>query len=144
MEYITHKRFKQKALCGNINIPATTICELVNNVITYRDQAICLVTSENSHKYFARNDDGHGLLRGKLTQSITKCLEKKDTNYQNRWNKVWQDAVCQKYRRQEHNDWWLWSHEFFNASIEDLKHIANIIGVKEADYNVSCYNIIRN
>lgn len=33
MNYIVHKRFKQKALCGDVNLPATTECDLVGGVI---------------------------------------------------------------------------------------------------------------
>ena len=25
---------------------------------------------------------------------------------------------------------WLWNYEFFNAPVEDLRHIANLIGAK--------------
>lgn len=64
-------------------------------------------------------------------RAIKNTLERKDSNYQNRWDKVWDDQLCQKYKRPEHEDFWLWNHDFYNASIEDLKYIANLIGAKE-------------
>ena len=131
MKYITHKRFKQKALCGDINLPALTECELIGNVITYNNKPLCICTSQNAHVYFSRNDDDQGLLRGKLTTEIQKVLSKRDDDYQKRWDKIWEDNLCQKYKRPEHPDHWLWNHDFFNANIFDLKYIANLIGIKE-------------
>ena len=69
--------------------------------------------------------------RGNLVRAIKNTLERRDANYQNRWNKVWEDALCQKYKKPEHEDYWLWNHDFYNADIEDLKYIANLIGAKE-------------
>ena len=132
MEYIIHKRFKGKAICGEVNLPATTLCKYSNGMITYNNLPLCLDTSYISHQHFARNDDSQGLLRGKLTTAIQKKLNKRDKEYQNRWDKIWEDLKCQKYKRVEHADFWLWNHDFFNASIEDLRYIANLIGIKEA------------
>ncbi len=130
MKYIAHKRFKDNAICGLVNIPATTICECDNDVIKYNDLPICYVESRNAHQFFSINEDGMGMLRGKLTQSIQKALAKHDDNYQNRWNKIWGDDICQKYKRKEHADFWLWNHDFFNANIDELKYIANLIDAK--------------
>lgn len=130
MQYVTHRRFKDNAICGQVNIPALTVCKKIGNTIYFDGKPICFTTSENSHQYFARNDDGQGIERGKLTQGIQRKLAKRDSSYQNRWDKIWEDKVCQKYKREEHDDFWLWNHEFFNADIEDLRHIAKLIGVK--------------
>ena len=40
-------------------------------------------------------------------------------------------TLCQKYKKAGHEDYWLWNHDFYNADIEDLKYIANLIGAKE-------------
>lgn len=58
--------------------------------------------------------------------AIKKKLEKRDSGYQARWDKVWGDELCQKYRRHEHEDWWLWNHDFYSAPIPDLRHIASL------------------
>ena len=130
VQFITHRRFKDRAICGDVNLPALSKCELQGDAICFNGKPICLVTSENAHQYFARNDDGFGVERGRLTQEIQKKLAKRDDNYQARWDKVWEDKTCQKYKRQDHDDFWLWSHEFFNAKIEDLRYIAKLVGVK--------------
>lgn len=138
MTYIVFKRFKSTAVCGYINLQYGTECDGLDNVILYKGKPICYVTSQNAHDYFARNDDGQGLLRGKLTQSILKCLAsgngvdpRTDKVYQAKWDKVWADGLCQKYKRIEFDDYWLWNHDFYNAPIEDLQYIAKLVGAKE-------------
>lgn len=131
MQYIVHRRLKDTAICGGVNIPATTICEEICGVIYYNGLPVCYTTSENAHQFFARNDDECGLRRGKLTQTIQKTLSKRDGNYHIRWDKVWADPKCHQYKRPEYEDYWLWNHEFFNADIDVLLYIANLVGAKE-------------
>lgn len=131
MDYIVYKRFRQ----GDVNLPAMTECESKGNVIFCRGKEICAVASANAHQYFARNDDGRGMERGALAQAIQKALRtnkdpRTDKAYQAKWDKVWGDALCQKYKRTEHADHWLWNHEFFNAPIEDLRYISALVGAK--------------
>ena len=93
MKYIVHKRFKGKALCGEVNLPAMTEVENKDGVICYNGSALCFDCSENAHQFFARNDDGNGMLRGKLTQAIQGRLAKHDKQHQSRWDKVWEDPA---------------------------------------------------
>lgn len=127
MDYITHTRFKTKAICGEVNLPAMTEVELKDNMLYYQNKPLCVITSENAHNYFARNDDGQGMERGRLIYQIQKILQKKDEKYQSRWDKIWNDEKCQKYKRKEYADFWLWNHAFYNAEIEDLQYIYNLI-----------------
>lgn len=131
MRYIVHKRFKGKAICGEVNIPAMSVCECIGDFITYNNKTICYATSKAAHQHFAIDEDGMGMVRGKLTQAIQKTLANRDKQYQERWDKVWDDHVCQQFKRKDHEDFWLWNHDFFNADINVLRHIANLIGVKE-------------
>lgn len=131
MKYIVHSRFKHKAICGEVNLPAMTECEASNGVICHNGRELCSAISRSAHQYFARNDDGQGMLRGKLTRAIRRMLENQDKHHQERWDKVWGDPVCQPYKRKEHTDHWLWNHDFYNAPIEDLRHIAQLVGAKE-------------
>lgn len=131
MKYVVHKRYKGKAICGEVNLPATTECESDGSFIIYDSKAICYETSRCAHQFFAANYDGMGMVRGKLTQAIQNKLAERDTHYQERWNKVWKDGICQKYKRADYDDYWLWSHDFFNADIHSLRHIAKLVGAKE-------------
>lgn len=134
MKYIAHRRFRGKAICGELNLPAMTEVECENGVIFCGKRIICSDHSENAHQFFARNDDGHGMERGRLTQAIMKTLAKRsgrdDEAYQERWDRVWADPVCQPYKSDKHADYWLWNHEFFNAGIDVLRHIAELVGAK--------------
>lgn len=132
MEYVVHHRFKKKAICGDVNIPAMEICEEVNGAIFYNNKLICSSKCKNAHQYFARNDDGQGMLRGNLTQAIQERLNEinNSNEYETIWKQIQNDSICQKYKRFKDEDTWLWNHEFFNANINDLQYIANLIGVK--------------
>lgn len=130
MEYIVHKRFKAKAICGNVNIPAKTVCTERGGVIYYGEKALCVISSDNAYKHFARNDDGRGLERGRLTKAITSTLEKRDDQYQERWDRVWNDPACRQFKRKNDDDYWLWNLAFFNAEIFSLEHIADLVGCR--------------
>ena len=131
MKYIVHKRFRDKAICGNVNLPAMTVCECDGAIIRHNGHGICFVKSENAHQYFAINEDGLGMKRGKLTQAIQKTLAKRDDAHQHRWDLVWEDELCQRYKRKEYADYWLWNHDFFEADIPSLQYIASLVGAKE-------------
>lgn len=128
MDYIVHRRFKGNAICGEVNFPALTEVELKGNMLCLGEKPLCVITSENAHQFFARNDDGRGMERGYLTQSIIRTLANNDEKHQERWDKVWNDPLCRKYKRAEHQDRWLWNTAFFNADIPDLEHIQKLIG----------------
>lgn len=131
VQYIAKKRARFQAVCGQVNIPWGTTVYLDGEFLQTCDGAVlCAVTSRNAHEYFARNDDGAGRERGELTNAIRAQLEKRDEEYQRRWDAVWDDAAAQKYRRAEHDDFWVWNHAFYEAPISDLMHIAKLIGAR--------------
>lgn len=133
MVYITTKRFNKKAICGIVDIPQSTKCECIDNIIYYEKYPLCYITSENAHQFFSRNDDGNGLLRGQLIQKIQKTLSESEPNEEGEslWDKIMENPMCQSFKRIDHEDFWLWNHEFFNADIESLRYIANLIGIEE-------------
>ena len=131
MKYIVHQRLKQKVMCGNADLAVGAPCEEQDGIIYFAGYPVCKTTSQVAHDYIARDDDGQGLRRGKLTRAIVDKLAEHDDDHQARWDKIWASELCQKYRRTEHEDYWLWSHEFYNASILTLLYIAGLIGIKE-------------
>ena len=130
-QYVARRRARFKG-CEKqqVNIPYGTVLEAQDGILRWQGKRLCVDTSDDAHNYFSQNDDGRGLERGALVGAICSLLEKRDKNYQARWNKIWPDSLCQKYRRPEHDDFWLWNHDFFNAPIEDLRHIAALISAK--------------
>lgn len=128
--YIVKRRARVETITGPVNLPYGTEVEAVEDRLIYQGRQLCAVTSRKAHLYFARNDDGQGRERGAMTLAITKRLEKRDRDHQRRWDLVWEDPVCQKYRHPEHEDHFLWGHTFYEAPVEDLRHIAALIGAR--------------
>ena len=131
MRYIVTRRFRGKAICGEVNLPYGTTCEEHDGILVLEDgRRLCAVTSQNAYDYFSRDDDGNGLERGKLVEEITSRMEKRDVKHQARWDALWADADSNRLRRKDSQDFWIWSFDFYNADIPELKHIANLIGIK--------------
>jgi hypothetical protein len=72
MQYIVHHRMRDIVATGKkMNIPYGSTFETIGDFIATADaQAICYITSEMAYEFFARNDDGKGLERGKLSYAI--------------------------------------------------------------------------
>ena len=131
MRYIVTRRFRCNAICGPVNLPYGTTCEEHDGILVLEDgRKLCADTSQNAYDYFSRDDDGHGLERGKLVEEITSRMENRDAKHQARWDALWADEVANRLRRKDSPDFWIWSFDFYNADIPDLKHIANLIGIK--------------
>lgn len=126
--YIARKRARFKGFNGPVNIPWGAVLEEQDGLLFWNSAAVCGIKSQNAFDYFSQDNDGQGQLRGKLVGAIMSTLEKRDAGYQARWNKVWEDPRCQRYKRPEHEDWWVWNFDFYNAPISDLQHIAELVG----------------
>lgn len=126
--YIARKRARFSAFGVLVNIPWGTRLEELEGFIYLGEQPLCTITSQIAFDYFTQDDDGRGRERGALLEAILARL--KGNNCQPRWDCVWNDPLCQKYRRPEHEDFWLWNYDFFNAPVEDLEHIAKLVGAK--------------
>lgn len=135
MQYITHHRFKDKAICGQANIPYGTELTLVGNCLCLLDgRPICYNTSENAKKHFARNDDGKGLDRGKLTYAIAYSQR---INYgENGRRQRFTDGEIELlegkwscFLRQD-VEAIIFNEEFFAAKLEDLQAIAEELKIK--------------
>ena len=128
--YIVKQRARIDTITGPVNLPYGTEVETVGDYLTHQGNRLCAVTSRKAHLYFAPDDDGQGRERGALTMAITRRLEKRDRDQQRRWDLAWEDPVCQKHRNLEHEDHFLWGHTFYEAPVEDLRHIAALIGAR--------------
>ena len=136
-KYVVIERLRKKVTCSEINLPYGTECYTIyhgdEKAIMCDKGLVCYVSSKTAYKHFAQNDDGNGLERGRLTKSIIARLDRKEYDngqYQKLWDKVWNDSICQKYKRSEYNDRWLWNYDFYNAPLFDLQYIAKLVGAK--------------
>ena len=137
--YVVIQRLKRQEnpICGAVNLPFGTECKAVyhgNEKAIVCDKGIlCYVSSQTAFDFFAQNDDGHGIERGKLTKSIIQTLARLDNNGEKKkvvWDKIWNDSICLKYKRSEYEDYWLWNYDFYNANLHDLQYIAKLVGAK--------------
>ena len=126
--YLCRKRARFDGISDQVNIPYGTALICQDGFLMHQNKPLCGITSQNAYDFFSQNDDGMGRERGDLVGRILSKLQKRDSGYQARWNKVWEDARCQKYKRPEHEDHWIWNFDFYNGPVEDLRHIAGLIG----------------
>lgn len=126
--YLCRKRARFDDISGQVNIPYGTAPICHDGFLMHQNKPLCGITSQNAYDFFSQNDDGMGRERGDLVGRILSKLQKRDSGYQARWNKVWEDARCQKYKRPEHEDHWILNFDFYNGPVEDLRHIAGLIG----------------
>jgi hypothetical protein len=133
MRYITIKRYRHDGIGGHFNLPYGTAVEKKDGMLYYDNRPICVARSYSSHEHFARDDDGQGLARGKLSHEIIKALG--GTHYEGEptpgWNAIEGDEIAESYRRKDLETSWFWNDSFYNAPIEDLLHIAGLVGIKK-------------
>lgn len=128
MRYVCHRRARFEGISGRVNIPYGAALERRGDFLYYEGRQLCAVGSQRAHEHFKRDDDGQGLRRGALTEAICKTLERRDAGHQDRWDRVWADKLCGKYRHPDHEDHFLWGNAFFEAPIADLNYIAALVG----------------
>jgi len=128
--YVAIKRAKFVSNGVQVNIPYGTEIEAADGCLLFNGTQLCAVDSQNAIDYFASNHDGNGFERGKLTAAIINRLSKRDKDYQKRWDAVWEDKLCQKYKQSDYGDHWLWNIDFYHAPLVDLYHIAHLVGAR--------------
>ena len=127
--YIVRRRARFLAIRGPVNLPYGTEVSSDGAFLTVNGEKLCSITSQNAYDFFSRNDDGHGLERGKLVEEITSRMEKRDAKHQARWDKLWADAGANRLRRADHKDFWVWNHNFYNADVNELRRIRLLLEV---------------
>jgi hypothetical protein len=133
MKYIVAKRFRRKAIDGNFNIPYGTEVDVHDGFLWYDGKKVCTDHSCVMREYFVKNEDGLGLKRHKIAHDIINAMlmheGETQEEWQKRWDILWNDNICNKYRKDNSETTFLWSIEFYNAPLLDLYHIAALAGV---------------
>ncbi len=133
LHYITRKRARFEAICGRVNIPYGTPLEVRDGFLTLApDKPLCAPDSENGEAFCCSDEDGRGRERGAYIDAILSKLQKRDDQWQARWDKIWNLPLCARYRRPDFKDYWLWDHSFYCAPVEHLAQIAALIGAVPA------------
>ena len=132
MKYICHKKFDKMTVCGeHMTFKKNAQLEVIGKFIAYGKKAICATTSEDAYMFFARNDDGKGIERGKLTYAIAyaKRHPNKDNGFRFTPSEIEMlETEYGQYLRKD-TDTIIFNHDFFNADIEDLREIAKRLEV---------------
>lgn len=131
MEYITHRRFKRKAICGMLNLRYSTKLHYNGGMLTLEDgRLVCFATSENAKLHFARNDDGMGLERGALTYAIAYAPRKGMKGY--RFTEAERGMLGKKYSHwlRQDVDMILFNNDFFAAPVDELRELAKRLNIK--------------
>ena len=129
--YIARTRARVLGMEGPVNLPYGTSLVEEGGILWREGARICAAGSQHAVDYFVPDRDGKGKERGELVNAIISRMEKRDGGYQERWDKVWGDPLCGRYRRREHEDHWLWSEGFYTAPVEDLQYIARLVGTRK-------------
>lgn len=127
MEYIVHKEFMGRGICGEVSLQVGTKCTERDGVIYHGVRAICLADSHNAHTFFARNTDGGGLERGALIGRVKETL----AAHPERWTRVLADPVCRQFDKSPAGDTREWSAAFYHAGLPTLRYIANLVTEEE-------------
>lgn len=136
MEYILFRRYRENDFSGKkMNIPALTIANENNNTIFIDNNPICCITSQIAHEYFARNNDGNGLLRGQLTYAIAfseRIRYNEDHTRRQRFTDQEIELIETKWEKYliPNLEVILFNHDFFNADIQELEEMAKDLNIK--------------
>lgn len=136
MIYVTHNRFKKLAACGDtLNIPyGTELATAGEFIITPEGKPVCFATSENAKKHFARNDDGRGLERGKLTWAIaySQRVRKGADGRQQRFTDQEIELLERKWAHflRQDVETILFNEDFFAAEVPELQKLADELHIK--------------
>ena len=143
MKYVVTRRFRGKTVACDengkpleMNIPYGTEFPVMAGYIATEDgKAICKTTSYNAQHYFAINDDGRGLERGKYTYAIAFAHREKITpeGFVFRFSEEEQKILWTKWTKflkTEHESVILFNDAFFAADVEELKLLASELNIK--------------
>ena len=84
--FIARRRARFDGIDGKVNIPYGTALTCQDGFLMHKNQRVCAVGSQNGMDCFVQDDDGNGTLRGDLVGNIQRSLERRDADYQTRWN----------------------------------------------------------
>lgn len=127
MNYIVYNTFSGITAAGeNKTFPRGSSFDTIANFIAYDNKAICVTTSFNAFRHFARNDDGCGLQRAFLFSSIRDFFANSDEDTTDKVN-----YIKENYPTfiNDVSGNIIWTFNFFHADIDDLRNIAIKLGL---------------
>lgn len=140
IDYIVHRKYIGKILDGSnkdVTLNRGTKAFLVEeNGFIFIENAIpvCAQDSLIAHEYFCRNDDGKGLIRGKLTWAIAFAQRSRISKdgHANRFSDEELNEINTNWKhftRSDTPEVIIFNTDFFNADIDILKQFAKAINI---------------
>ena len=126
MEYICHHHYNKFGASGKLyNFKPGARLDVIGRFIAYKNAAVCATTSEDAYRYFARNDDGQGMKRGKLTYEIAYSERRPNKEDGYRFTPEEREILSTDYARfiRQDSDMIIFNSDFFNAEISELEEI---------------------
>ena len=133
MKYICHRKYRQKGASGRKYFFKRGVeLETIGGFIEFNGGAVCGVSSEDAHKYFSRNDDGFGLMRGELTYAIAYKKRKPNEDNEFRFTPEEIEMLRTEYPfwLKDDSETILFNDDFFNAEVEELKTLLKRLEVE--------------
>ena len=155
MKYLVVKEFNENGIWGRFNLPVGTEVVASGGKLYFGSKPICGEASQQSHAFFARNDDGKAQERHELAMSIIAKLNKMQSDYKAKVEAVQSNMLLPPWEREERiseivdesalaferihgtaradacltNGFW--NHDFFNAPIQTLELIMSLVEGQE-------------
>ena len=137
MEYITHRPFHGVTEAGRLlEIPVSTVLPVLGERIAKDNASVCTVRSHIAYKFFARNDDGMGMERGKLTYAIAYAprVRLHKDGHVFRFSEDEAALLNEKYKHfLKPVDTIIFNHDFFNADVDELTNMAEDLGIQKEE-----------
>lgn len=148
MTYIVCKDCNLNGINGHFVLKVGDILDENNDIISYEGRNICYKTAQVAYNYFSRNDDGQGLKRYEAVHAIMLKITELKTEYrttiENIIKKLPKDATVEQLKEATKDVFDkgsyiydnldpkfkidnIYSVDFYNTSIEELEHIAEMI-----------------
>ena len=156
MEYIVAKAYDRLGIDQRFDLTKGASAFEENNIIFYNGKKVCYATSQDAHDFFARNDDGKGRERFKLSHDIIDAVIALKTEYAEAVQqalsafekdeegnypaeaiaaaeavedkpKAFFDAIEQDEDLAKFIVNGYWSHAFFNGEIAELKRVKGLL-----------------
>lgn len=126
MRYICHKRYDKTGADEKRHIiRRKTRLESIAGFIAEGSSAVCRITSEDARRHFARDDDGKGLERGRLSWKIAYAPRHPNEDNEFRFTPGEIEMLRKDYGRflEDDKDVILFNSDFFHAEISELEEI---------------------
>ena len=130
-QYMVRKRLRALSRTKEkVNIPYGTMLKCVNGIIYWNDDILCNDDCQLQKDYLVQANSPDVSQRAYLINDILKLLSRPtpdNPKVKERWQILWKDPWANEFRREDFEDFWLWSNKFYDAEEADLRKLCKLI-----------------